>query len=91
MANIIRISLHIIGFKVNEKCMKLCQLEDDMILFLADNSSVKNSLRVFEEFYRYMGLKLNKGKTEAIVIQNDGTLEHNLSLGIKCINRPCKI
>ena len=35
-------------------------------------------------------LKLNKGKTEAIINQNDGTLEHNLSLGIKWINRPFK-
>ena len=90
IANIIRMSPHIIGLKVNGKCIKLCQLADDMTLFLTDNSSVRHSLRMFEEFYRYAGLKLNKGKTEAIIIQNDGTLEHNLSLGIKWINRPFK-
>ena len=59
-----------------------------MTLFLADDSSVRHSLTLFEKFYLYAGLKLNKGKTEAINIQNDGTLEHNLSLGIKWINRP---
>ena len=80
-------SPHIIGLKVNGKCINLCQLADDMTLFLADTSSVRHSLTLFEEFYRYVGLKLNKGKTEAIIIQNDGTLEHNLSLGIKWINR----
>ena len=90
IANIIRISPHIIGLKVNGKCIKLCQLADDMTLFLTDNSSVRHSLRMFEEFYRYARLKLNKGKTEAIIVQNDGTLEHNLSLGIKWINRPFK-
>ena len=90
IANIIWISPHIIGLKVNGKCIKLCQLADNMTLFLTDNSFVRYSLRMFEEFYRYAGLKLNKGKTEAIIIQNDGTLEHNLSLGIKWINRPFK-
>ena len=33
---------------------------------------------------------LNKGMTERIMIQNNGTLEHNLSLGIKWITRPFK-
>ena len=84
------ISPHIIGLKVNGKCIKLCQLAGDMTFFLTDNSSVRHYLRIFEEFYQYAGLKLNKGKTEAIFIQNDGTLECNLSLGIKWINRPFK-
>ena len=61
IANIIRISPHITGFKVNGKCIKLCKLADDMTLFLPDNLSVKHSLRMFEEFYRYVGLKL-KGR-----------------------------
>ena len=33
---------------------------------------------------------LNKGKTESIIIQNDGILEHNLPLGIKWIKWPFK-
>ena len=44
-------------------CIKLCQLADDMTLFLRDNSSVYEAIQVFEEFYRYAGLKLNKSKT----------------------------
>ena len=57
IANLIRVSPHIIGLKVNEKCIKLCQLADDFTLLLADNSSVRHSLTLFEEFYQYAGLK----------------------------------
>ena len=30
--------------------IKLCQLADDMTLFLADSDSVRNTVNVFEEF-----------------------------------------
>ena len=80
---VIRNSSKIHGFTVNEKCIKLCQLADDMTLFLTDMVSVKKSLQLFEEFYRYAGLKLNKKKTEAIIIYNDGSLISDVSLGIK--------
>ena len=83
-ANIILISQQIIGLK---KCIKLCHLANDMIIFLADNSSVRYSLRVSEEFYLYARLKLNKDKTKEIIIQIGGNSECNLSLEIKRINR----
>ena len=59
-----------------------------MTLFLTDMPSVRKSLQLFEEFYRYAGLKLNKIKTETIIIYNDGSLRSDVSLGIKWINKP---
>ena len=87
---IIHNSSEVHGLTVNEKCIKLCQLADDMTLFLTDMLSVKNSLQLFEEFYRYAGLKLNKNKTEAIIIYNDGSLISDVSLSIKWVNKPFK-
>ena len=90
IAIIIRNSSEIHGLTVNEKCIKLCQLTDDMTLFLTDMASVKKSLKLFEEFYRYAELKLNKNKSEAIIIHNDGSLISDVSLGIKWVNKPFK-
>ena len=75
------------GLTVNEKCIKLCQLANDMTLFLTDMPSVRKSLQLFEEFYRYAGLKLDKNKPEAIIIYNDGSMRSNVMLGIKRINK----
>ena len=52
-----------------------------MTLFLKDINSICHAFGVFEEFYRYAGLKLNKAKTEAIILYNDGSLvEKNLGI-----------
>ena len=56
------------GININDTCIKLCQLADDMTLFVEDIDSICHAFSVFEEFYRYAGLKLNKAKTEAIII-----------------------
>ena len=53
-----------------------------MTLFLTDMPSVRKSLQLFEEFYKYAGLKLNKNKTEAIIIYNNGSLTSDVMLGI---------
>ena len=57
-----------------------------MTLFLSDNDSLRHVLNDFEEFYRYAGLKLNRSKTEAIIVYNDGTLFQDDSLGITWTN-----
>ena len=67
---------------MNHICIKLCQLADDMKLFLRDNSSVNETIEVFEEFYRYAGPKLNKSKTIGIIVQNNGNLYEDEQLGI---------
>ena len=80
-------SIH--GIKVNDVCIKLCQLADDMTLFVEDIDSIHHAFAVFEEFYRYAGLKLNKAKTEAIIIYNDGSLIQK-NLGISWSKPPFK-
>ena len=82
VAIIWRSLVNIKGIIMNHICIKLCQLADDMTLFLRDNSSVYEAIQVFEEFYRYAGLKLNKSKTIGIIVQNDGNLYEDEQLGI---------
>ena len=52
------------GISVDHHYIKLCQLAGDMTLFLGSTQAVIASVHIFEEFYRYAGLKLNKNKTE---------------------------
>ena len=77
------------GININKTCIKLCQLADDMTLFVEDIDSICHAFSVFEEFYRYAGLKLNKAKTEAIIIYNDGSLLQK-KLGISWSKPPFK-
>ena len=51
---------------------------------------VSCALQIFEEFYGYAGLKLNKSKTEATIIDDDGSLHSDYNLGIIWINKPFK-
>ena len=85
IAIIIRSLDTIKGICVSNTCIKLCQLADDMTLFVRDNESIWQALQSFEEFYKYAGLKLNKSKTEAIIVQNDGSLYEDTNLGITWI------
>ena len=70
--------------------LKLCQLADDTTLFIQDNNSLREVLKIFEEFYRYAGLKLNKTKTEAIIVWNDGSIYKDPSIGILWSDKPFK-
>ena len=90
IAIILRSSAFVKGINIDNTCIKLCQLADDMTLFLRDNKSVRSAIQIFEEFYRYAGLKLNKNKTEAMIIYNDGSLHEDKKLGINWINKPFK-
>ena len=53
------------------------------MLFFKDPNSVKIALSCFEEFNRYVGLRLNRTKTEAIILYNNGGIQINQSLNIK--------
>ena len=90
VATVLRNTDSIKGISVNDISIKLCQLADDMTLFLSNDSSVCHALQIFEEFYRYAGLKLNKSKTEATIIYDDGSLHSDDNLGITWINKPFK-
>ena len=61
-----------------------------MTLLRSSNSFVSCALQLFEEFYRYAGLKLNKSKTEASIMSNDGTLYADQNLGINWTDKPFK-
>ena len=90
IATILRDLGSVRGITVNDTCMKLYQLADDMTLFLQDNKSVRIAIQTFDEFYRYAVLKLSKSKTEAMIVCNDGSLCEDINLGILWINRPFK-
>ena len=49
-----------------KKEIKITQFADDTCLYLIGSNSLENVVKVFEDFYRYAGLKLNVDKTEVI-------------------------
>ena len=90
LAIFIRENVNIKGIFIEQCEIKLCQLADDTTIFLQDNISLRVTLSIFEEFYRYAGLKLNLVKTEAIVVYNDGTLYEDKTVGITWTSKPFK-
>ena len=90
IALILKQSDNVNGIHVANQEIKLCQLADDMTLFLTNIRSVRSAILLFEEFYRYSGLKLNKGKTEAVIIKGSVPFTKDESLGIKWIDGPFK-
>ena len=83
MATVIRNNRRIRGIKIGSKEFKLCQLADDTSIFLKDVESIRIALSTFEEFYRYAGLKLNRSKTEATILYNNGNIQIDQTLNIK--------
>ena len=81
-------SQNVRGINVNGSMTKLCQLADDMTLFLTD--SVRNTVNIFEEFYRYACLKLNKTKTVVCLINPKHVHLKDENLGIKYTDKPLK-
>ena len=62
----IRNSENIKGIKCDSSNIKITQYADDTCLFLNNTISLEFALELFENFYRYAGLRLNKDKTEII-------------------------
>ena len=89
-AVLIRESKEIHGIYVNEWVIKLCQLADDTTVFLCDKHSVKAALDIFESFYKYSVLKLNKSKTVTFIVQNKYINLENNKWGIKWTTKPFK-
>jgi len=50
------------------KQLKITQLADDTTLFVPNEIELSNALQIVDEFGLYSGLKLNKTKTEALLI-----------------------
>ena len=91
IAIIFRQSNNIKGLIINGTDIKLCQLADDMTLFLRETESVGFAIKLFEEFYRYAGLKLNKCKTVAFITKgiNPNIYQDN-TLGIEWTSKEFK-
>ena len=53
IATILRKSNRVSRLCVSQKQIKLCQLADDMTLFLSSIESVRTVINLFEEFHRY--------------------------------------
>ncbi len=62
----IREMTNIQGIKLKDKELKITQYADDTCLYLNGVNSLENVLKVFEDFYRYAGLKLNVDKTKLL-------------------------
>ena len=74
----IRSAENITGIEVNLgeiKQLKITQLANDTTLFVKNKIELSNALHIVDEFGLYSGLKLNKTKTEALLI---GSSKHNL-------------
>ena len=82
VAIVLREAKNVKGLYVKQTCIKL--------LFLKDTISVKYAICIFEEFYRYAGLKLNKSKTLAFIIENDTKINPDTSIGIVWTKNPFK-
>ena len=68
IATLLRNFDEIKGLSFQQVNIKLCRLADDMTLFLSSTKSVLHAINLFEEFYGYAGLKLNRTKTETFLI-----------------------
>ena len=90
VATILRQTGSVKGLNINGTSLKLCQLADDMTLFLTDISSVKATVQIFEEFYRYAGLKLNKQKTVVFIVNSNSAHMKDESIGVQWTNKPFK-
>ena len=78
------------GLNLNGTNIKLCQLADDMTLFLKETKSVNCAIKAFEEFYRYAGL--NKSKTVVFIPKgiNPDVFQDN-AIGIHGVQQNSKL
>ena len=66
LAIYIREQENIKGIMIGKNEIRITQFADDTCLYLNGTNSLENVIAVFEDFYRYAGLRLNIEKTEAI-------------------------
>ena len=77
------------GIVVGTKEIKLTQYADDTCAYLNGSNSLENIVKLFEDFYRYAGLKLNIDKTEAIWLGRNN--RYGKICGIKIMQEPIKV
>jgi hypothetical protein len=82
LANAIRQSRQITGYKINNIFFKITQFADDTCIFVKDIDSLKAVFNILNLFAACAGLKANKDKSEAMGIGASSNFRHK-SLGIK--------
>ena len=77
----IRNSKDIRGIKVDNEEIKLNLFADDLTAFLKNNLSVKNFLKLIDEYGNCSGLKINHDKSEILPLGNhDYTIQEDKSV-----------
>ena len=77
----IRNSKDIRGIKVDNEEIKLSLFADDLTAFLKNNLSVKNFLKLIDEYGNCSGLKINHDKSEILLLGNHGyTIQEDKSV-----------
>jgi len=89
MAIKIREDNNIKGITVMDKELKITQYADDTCLYVDSIVSLENALQVFEDFYRYAGLRLNIDKTKAIWLGTNSRI--GKVCNITLTNTPVKV
>ena len=77
------------GLKISNKEIKITQCSDDTCLYLNGSNSLENFVKLFEDFYRYAGLKLNIDKTEIIWLGRNN--RYGKICNIKITQEPVKV
>ena len=72
-----------------ERLGRIILFADDTCLYLNGTNSLQNVIAVFEDFYRYAGLRLNIEKTEAILLGK--TNRFGKICNIKITHKPIKV
>ena len=84
MAIEIRNNEKVQGIVVGKNIFKICQLADDTTLFLDNLNSIIQAVKIFQEFTKCSGLKMNLEKSEVIPI---GTLKLKEVILPKCVSK----
>ena len=77
------------GIPIGKKEIKITQFADDTCLYLNGSNSLENVVKVFEDFYRYAGLKINVDKTEAVWLEKNN--RYGKICNITITSKPIKV
>ncbi len=89
MAEGIRKSIDIKGINLDGINVTITQLADDTTLFLRDKPSIVHTFSLLNHFEKCAGLKLNKEKSETIILGRD--IAEKSVYGIKVSDKPIKV
>ena len=91
LADKIRSSKNIAGIDIDGVTITISQLADDTTLFLKDKMSVVNVFTMLKHFEMSAGLKLNKEKSEIIILGSDTDCNICTVCGVHVVQDPIKV